>query len=335
MPCRGNQQELELLPELEALIDSDGEFEDDPSVLFSEFESGLGQSARPFESELEEEVDRRSSEYVEWLQRSLNGLIGAGLVVDGDFGRRTRHAVRRFQRQAGITIDGKVGSQTEAALIRAGAPVPGETITITATPPARRDSTGSGALRSEIVRIANQEWRRWNPSGRPIRETSPRMSSVLRSYWQAARVSRRRAEEIVQRITKHPWSAAFISWVMRQAGAGRAFRYSPAHWRYIAAAKQNRIANNSNPIKAYQIGERPLRPGDLLCNSRSSRRRATYDNIDEGGFKTHCDIVVDSRANVLHVIGGNVRNSVTRRAVRTDSWGRPLATKYFAVLRVG
>lgn len=37
----------------------------------------------------------------------------------------------------------------------------------------------------------------------------------------------------------HPWSAVFISWVMRQAGAGSAFAYSTAHREYVGAAKRN------------------------------------------------------------------------------------------------
>ena len=36
--------------------------------------------------------------------------------VDGDFGKDTEAAVKRFQRDHGLTVDGVVGSQTRAAL---------------------------------------------------------------------------------------------------------------------------------------------------------------------------------------------------------------------------
>jgi hypothetical protein len=75
----------------------------------------------------------------------------------------------------------------------------------------------------------------------------------------------------------HPWSAAFISWVMRQAGAGSAFRYAAAHSVYVAAAKQNRLSNNGNPFQAYRIAEVSPAPGDLVCKGRDGSG-ATYEN---------------------------------------------------------
>jgi peptidoglycan hydrolase-like protein with peptidoglycan-binding domain len=38
------------------------------------------------------------------------------LVPDGEFGRKTRGAVRAFQSENGLLADGKVGKQTRAAL---------------------------------------------------------------------------------------------------------------------------------------------------------------------------------------------------------------------------
>ncbi|MCR0984691.1 peptidoglycan-binding protein [Roseomonas populi] len=52
---------------------------------------------------------------VEKLQEKLN-QHGAGLLVDGIFGRDTQSAVMRFQGAHKLTIDGVVGKQTSAAL---------------------------------------------------------------------------------------------------------------------------------------------------------------------------------------------------------------------------
>jgi D-alanyl-D-alanine carboxypeptidase len=70
------------------------------------------------------EVNRRSRDYIRWVQHSLNRIIGAGLVVDGRLGPRTCRAIRHFQRKQGLEVDGIVGRRTEEALIAAGAGAP-------------------------------------------------------------------------------------------------------------------------------------------------------------------------------------------------------------------
>ena len=52
------------------------------------------------------------------LQRELNRQVfpSPHLVTDGDFGRLTDQAVRAFQRNSGLVVDGIVGSKTRAAL---------------------------------------------------------------------------------------------------------------------------------------------------------------------------------------------------------------------------
>lgn len=50
------------------------------------------------------------------VQAMLNQLTGAGLVEDGQAGRRTRAAIRAFQASHGLMADGVAGPKTEAAL---------------------------------------------------------------------------------------------------------------------------------------------------------------------------------------------------------------------------
>ena len=59
------------------------------------------------------------TEFVRWVQSSLNQLFGLRLRVNGLMGRATREALRRFQEQEGLTIDGIGGPETERALIEA------------------------------------------------------------------------------------------------------------------------------------------------------------------------------------------------------------------------
>jgi len=112
------------------------------------------------------------------------------------------------------------------------------------------------------------------------------------------------------------WSAAFIDYVMRMAGAGRRFPYSPTHSDYINAARQSsRWAITAQPPESYA----PQR-GDLICYSRT-RQPMRYANLPTGRFPGHCDMVVTVRSGSLDVIGGNVDNSVSMKHIPVTANG--------------
>ena len=190
----------------------------------------------------------------------------------------------------------------------------------------------SQAFRQRIVRLASQELARWGNGA--IKETDPRIRRALQDYWKTgAGVSYSDAQLGDPAFQeKNPWSAAFISWLMKTAGAGNAFKYNSYHSTYTRAAIDNRLANNNNPFKAYRITELAPQVGDLVCNSRAGSG-ATYDNI-RSGMKTHCDLVTEVRPGSLTVVGGNVNNSVARKTRRTDARGRITEPNYFAVIRI-
>ena len=110
-------------------------------------------------------------------------------------------------------------------------------------------------------------------------------------------------------------------------------QYSSGHSNYIVAAKQNRLANNTNPLKAYRVTEAKPRVGDIVCKSRAGSG-ATYDNI-RPGMSTHCDIVTELRPGQLVTIGGNVSQSVKHTNVPINPDGFITKSGYFAVLRSG
>ena len=191
----------------------------------------------------------------------------------------------------------------------------------------------SQAFRQRIVQLANQELARWGNG--TLKETDPKVRRVLQEYWQTGTGTVYRDDMLGDPTFQkdHPWSAAFISWIMKTAGAGNAFKYSGAHAVYTRSAKDNRLANNDNPFKAYRISELAPQVGDLVCKGRSGSA-ATYDNI-RPGMKTHCDIVTEVRPRAIVTVGGNVSNSVKQKRLRTDPNGRIAEPDYFAVIRVG
>jgi len=87
----------------------------DAQTEFEAFDTELA------DQEWQSEVNRSSSDYIKWVQQSLNQIMGLRLAVDGISGTQTRSAIRSFQQQRGLAVDGIVGPQTEAALIKAGA----------------------------------------------------------------------------------------------------------------------------------------------------------------------------------------------------------------------
>lgn len=117
-----------------------------------------------------------------------------------------------------------------------------------------------------------------------------------------------------------PWSAAFISWVMKTSGAGDRFRYSTLHSVYIYQAIRDRLRSNADAgFWCWRLNELKPEIGDIVCWSRQAG--IDYDNQNGGDYKGHCDIVVEVQSDRVYVIGGNVGNSVTRRPLPLNDFG--------------
>lgn len=120
----------------------------------------------------------------------------------------------------------------------------------------------------------------------------------------------------------YAWSAAFIDYLMRMAGAGHRFPYSPTHSDYINAAKEHAMGQRPDLVITAERPEAyaPQR-GDLICNWRSGRR-IRFDDLPTSRFPGHCDIVVQVHQGSLDVIGGNVENSVSMKHIPVTADGR-------------
>jgi len=149
-------------------------------------------------------------------------------------------------------------------------------------------------------------------------------------------------------LKTEPWSAAFISFCMRQGGAGNQFPYSPSHAIYVMSAVRNRLAGRlTNVIAAYDRTEMAPTVGDLLWQGRSSPGNPidttgwTYNDLinhvqgDGRTFPSHCDLVVDVDVNngLLLAIGGNVKNTVFRVREKLDAGGRLVNNVHTVVIK--
>jgi hypothetical protein len=138
----------------------------------------------------------------------------------------------------------------------------------------------------------------------------------------------------------YAWSAAFISYVMRIAGAGADFPYSPNHSTYINAA----VLGTTKVLRAYPPQAYAPMAGDLMCLARGKSAGLSFADLPTvDPFPAHCDLVVQVTPGVLTVVGGNVDDAVTMKHVPvspagllTGSDGKVLDTRYgwMVVLKV-
>jgi hypothetical protein len=132
-----------------------------------------------------------------------------------------------------------------------------------------------------------------------------------------------------------PWSAAFISYVIKQSGvAANAFQFANAHRVFIYdafAASAAELTNGAGEriYRACPLTATRPRAGDLICQQREpeladasekdvlERIRAELAGGANAGSvrRTHCEVVasIDAPARKMYSIGGNVDQSVTAR----------------------
>ena len=119
------------------------------------------------------------------------------------------------------------------------------------------------------------------------------------------------------------WSAAFISYVMRIAGAGDHFPYAASHYVYINAAAREALGRDQGwVITARRPGDYAPALGDIICTGRDRAEHMRFERLPARPFPAHCDIVVASAPGVLSVVGGNVDHAVTMKHVPISSDGR-------------
>jgi hypothetical protein len=107
-----------------------------------------------------------------------------------------------------------------------------------------------------------------------------------------------------------PWSAAFISFIARAAGYNN-FKFAAAHSTYVYDAVDKRRANDTTaPFWGFRIDKHKPQLGDLVCRWRENPIMS-IDALPQGGFKSHCDVVVKFETQRFGHSVGNVGNSVS------------------------
>jgi hypothetical protein len=142
-------------------------------------------------------------------------------------------------------------------------------------------------------------------------------------------------------ILDTPWSAAFISYVIRRSGAtANAFLFANAHRIYIYDAFATSAAELTNEAsnrlyRACPVNTTKPRVGDMICQQRDPALADASDEAvrerirSELGAnvwsvrRTHCEIVayIDVPARKMYTIGGNVNSAVAARKLNLHGQG--------------
>jgi hypothetical protein len=215
--------------------------------------------------------------------------------------------------------------------------------------------------RARLLRILEGEWREWGarvldartapvgdaPEG-PVAEQDPAAFTKVLAYWSAIgwaeEIARNKRAFTLGEATActpaelaaggrsalwgcQPWSAAFISFVLRATGIDAAeFPPAAAHWAYVdALIRQGERWGGRATFLAREPDAYAPAPGDLVCADRSAAPLATLEarRAELGRPRPmHCDIVAEIRPGEVVTIGGNVAQAVTAVRHATDAQGR-------------
>lgn len=181
--------------------------------------------------------------------------------------------------------------------------------------------TGGGSFvsKNKIAQTALRELQAWNLG--TLKETDVQGLQIIKTkYWPACRKDSYPLEQ--------PWSAAFISFVLKDAGVSD-FPASCGHIEYFKSIRES-SGGSCSTHKIQEINS--IQPGDIVCQCRGDTNcRISYDYT--GSAEAHCDIVVERIGNSISVIGGNLGNSVKKESKSISSIAGD--AKYFGFITCG
>lgn len=174
---------------------------------------------------------------------------------------------------------------------------PSAPVSVPATP---APTPGAAPSRS-VVTAAKAEFDRFQG----VDEGTQPLRDRIADYYEAGGGSR----SLDPTRNENAWSAAFISFCVKQGGATAAqFKFNLSHSVFVHAAIANAHAN-SGVFRGHRVGEHAVRLGDIVHHNRDGGTLGFEFARDHTGYPSHSCIVVgfEMRDGVRHAItvGGN------------------------------
>ncbi|HZR81851.1 MAG TPA: DUF2272 domain-containing protein [Candidatus Binatia bacterium] len=167
----------------------------------------------------------------------------------------------------------------------------------------------------KLATIAQDQYEKYHL----IREAQEPLASQIEDYWKDLGFDFPGVGEA--------WSAVFVSWCLKQAGATKSqFRFAAMHSEFVRQAIKN--ASNGNGSGAFlgrPVDQYAPKIGDILQNNRAGNHFDFAYARSHSSYKSHSAIVMevgsDNKGNYLRTIGGNESDSVGLKEVRLTSSG--------------
>lgn len=138
-------------------------------------------------------------------------------------------------------------------------------------------------------------------------EADSELCTQIKKYWDDLNIP-------FKSCTTVPWSAVFVSWCVKQAGASSSeFKFADAHSIFVKEAIKNAI-NNSGVFRGYDIKDYKPKIGDIIQNNRGNNKYDYEFAKNHDDYESHSAIVIeigqDKTGTYALTVGGNEGNSI-------------------------
>lgn len=170
------------------------------------------------------------------------------------------------------------------------------------------------AFQKKLATVAQQQYDKYHL----LRENQKPLSDQIKLYWTELNFKFPGVGE--------KWSAVFVSWCVKQAGAtGSQFTFAARHSEFVFKAIKN-AKSGSGVFRGHPVDSYAPKLGDILHNNQPGFSFDFAYAASHEGYSSHSAIVMevgsDNKGLYLRTIGGNESDSVGLKEVRLDSKGR-------------
>jgi hypothetical protein len=164
-----------------------------------------------------------------------------------------------------------------------------------------------------LARVAEEQFERYHDK----QEGDPALADQIRKYWEAIH------QDFPGVAT--PWSAVFVSYCVKQAGASEVdFKGSALNADFVRDAVKNSW-EDKGLFRAFHISGQQVHIGDIIQYSRNTNLIRFEDLGRPGGYESSTVIVIltgeDDLGKCAVVVGGNQGNSIRESIVRLTTDG--------------